>query len=143
MEERVARLVVDVVEVLRELRATREDLAAMAAADAAGDSRVLAVVVLGLVVGVGHLVQGWLGRRRGPHRGDGGGEALSEVVTIGRTEEAAVAPAVPGEGDLERVEVVREGGNVGGEGAEGRGGLVGGRARGDRAWWDCLLVSRL
>ena len=160
MEERVVRLLVEVVEVAREMRAMREEVAeeraevrAMReevaeerAEDAAGDGRVLAVAVLGLVVGLGHLVQGWWRwRRQGRHRGEEGGEALSEVVTIGRTEEAAVSPIVPGEGDLERVEVVREGGATGEEGVDARGGVGrGGRVRGGEAeCWRCLLVSRL
>ena len=163
MEERVARLVVDVVEVLREVRAMREEVAEELRAlrgdvaeergeGAAGDARVLAVAFLCLVVGLGHLVQGWWGRRGGRQQDGGGqGEALVEVVTLGRTEETA-APAVAGEGDLERVEVVREGGATGEEGVDGRGGVGrGGRVRGEAGgvrgeaaeWWRCLLVSRL
>ena len=145
MEERVVRVLVEMVEMVREVRAAREDLAEMAAADAARDARVEAVlgwVVVGVLVGVGHVVQGWWGRRGGQHR-DGGRrratEDLVEVVTVGRTEEAAVTPVVSGEGDLEQVEVVREGGTPRAEGVEGRGE---GRNR-EAEWWRCLLVSRL
>ena len=147
------RLLVEVVELVREVRELREEVAEERAEDAAGDGRVLAVVVMGLVVGLGHLGQGWWRwRRQGRHRGEGGGEALSEVVTIGRTEEATVAPGVAGEGDLERVEGVREGGAPRAEGVEGRGEVGrGGRGRGEAGggrgeaveWWRCLLVSRL
>ena len=155
MEERVARILVEVVELVgevaamreemgREVRSLRGEMAEGRTEDAAGDARVLAVVLVGLVVGLGHLGQGWWRwRRQRRQRGEGGGEALSEVVTIGRTEEAA-APAVAGEGDLERVVVVREGGATGEEGVDGRGGVGrGGRVRGGEAeWWRCLLVSR-
>ena len=138
MEERVARILLEVVELVGEVKALRGEVAEERGEDAAGDARVLALVLLGLAVGLGHLGQGWWRwRRQRRQRGDEGGEALTEVVTIGRTEEAMVVPAVAGEGDLERVEVVREGGNVRGEGVEGRGGVVRGRE-----WWDCLLVSR-
>ena len=143
MEERVGRLVVDLVEVLREVRAVRREVAEGRVEDASGDTGVLWVAVLGLVVGLGHLVQGWWGRRVGRHRGGEGGVDLAEVVTVGRTEEVTVVPAVSGEGDLERVEVVRVGGAVGEEGAEGRGGGRGGRGRGEDApWWNCLLLSQ-
>ena len=151
MEERVVRLLVEVVELEREVKEMRREVGEERAEDAAGDARVLAVVLLVLAVGLGHLVQGWWGRRAVQHRAGGGqGEAMVEVVTVGRAEEAAVTPPVVGEDDLERVEVVREGGTSGVEGVEGRGGRRGGRGRGEAGgvrdeaaqWWRCLLLSQ-
>ena len=151
MEERVVRILVEVVGLVREVREAREDLAAMAAADVSRGGRVEVVlgwVVVGVLVGVGHVVQGWWGRRGGQQRDrEGLDEALTEVVTVGRTEEATVAPAVvpvvSGEGDLEQVEVVQEGGRPRAEGVEGRGGRREEGRGGGGEWWRCHLVSRL
>ena len=79
MEERVARIVVEVVELVgevvalreemgREVREVREALAVVAAEDGTRDWRVLVLAALGLVVGLGHLAQGWWGRRGGRDR---------------------------------------------------------------------------
>ena len=142
MEERVLRVLVEVVEVLREVRALRGEVAEGRGEDVTRTAWVLVAVVAGLVVGLGKLAQGWRRGRGGRQRGQEGlDEALMEVVTIGRTEEAVAAPPTAGEGDLVQVEVAREGGAPRAEGGEGRGGGRGGDGRREE-WWKCLLVSR-
>ena len=136
----------------REVRALRGEVAEGRGEDGTRTAWVLVAVVAGLVVGLGQLAQGWRRRRGGRQRDrEGLAEALTEVVAVGRTEEAVAAPPAAGEGDLVQVEVAREGEAPRAEGGEGRGGGREGRGQGEvggvrgeaAEWWRCLLVSRL
>ena len=103
----MVRVLVEVVELVREVREMRRE-----EADGRGDlggglGVVTALVGAGLAVGMGHLGLVVWGRWGGRQRGGGGrDEAEVAVVSVGRTEEAAVAVRL-GEVDVERGEAER------------------------------------